>query len=1151
MLATALVGPAAVLAPTPAQAAPAAPTPGRLVGHRTHGAAAIKALGARLPEAARRNEMSAQHLADLLRSDGTAWVDTAGRVYFVDRAPARDTAQASTDTTGPSAAADVAPYPYDQTFALHSKPGSSRTIYLDFDGQLVTGTAWNEGGVDGTVAQPAFDTDGDPAVFSRHERAVVQEVWQRVADDYAPFDVDVTTADPGAAALVRSTDSDTTYGVRALITPSEQALTATCAGGCSGIAYVGSFDLVGSGDAYEPAWIFPQMTYTTAQIAETVSHEVGHNLGLEHDGGVTGDYYSGHNGWAPIMGSGNHPITQWSKGEYTGASNQQDDFAVIASHGAALRPDDHADTRTGATALATGDLLTGAGVITTATDKDTFAFSRTCTGPATIAATPAPPGPDLDIRLRLLGSNGTELAAVDPTSAEVDPEHASGMDAVWTGSLDLGTTYYLEVDGVGRGTADTGYTDYASVGAYSISVTGCGKPAAPTEVTLTKDPATSSATIAWQPPPAGGLPVTGYVVTRPDGSTVGVSSSTRSQAFTGLAPGASYTVGVAATTDAGTGSAVSRDFVNADVPPSAPAHVSVQPDDNTQYAGLTWDPPEVDGDAPVSGYEVTRSGLDTHGQPFTPTTVDPWTTSWGFSDLAYGTTYQLGVTAISSAGRSQQSVASVTLVQPRLPSAPRNQSASAGTEKATVSWSAPLDEGTEPVTAYRVTTYDDDDAKVGDQLSYADQPLTTTVTGLTAGTAYTFGIAAISQAGTGPEASTGSVTPRAPVAPTAPRAVTATPGDSSATVSWTPPSNSGSDLVTTYVVNVYDTQRLYVSGTQTDTTSVTVTGLDNGSTYTIGVQAVSDAGVSPEATSAPVTAGTPASAPQSISASAGDQQVKVTWAAPSSSGTFPVSGYRVRTYSSGGQLLRTSALLAASARASTVSGLVNGTAYRVAVRAVTAVGDGAEARSGLVTPVAPVAPSAPQSLTAKPGDRRVALSWSAPAAAGTSAVTQYAVKVYDGQGATVATYTQAASTRTRTVTGLVNGRSYRFGVRAVSAAGAGTEARTGLVRPVARPGAPRIGTAASGVTGGTVTAKAVWAAPLTNGGSAITGYRVTAYRISSTGAVVSQTTSSLRPASARSFSMTLRRGRYRFAVRAVNAIGTSAFSARSNLVTAR
>jgi predicted phage tail protein len=234
-----------------------------------------------------------------------------------------------------------------------------------------------------------------------------------------------------------------------------------------------------------------------------------------------------------------------------------------------------------------------------------------------------------------------------------------------------------------------------------------------------------------------------------------------------------------------------------------------------------------------------------------------------------------------------------------------------------------------------------------------------------------------------------------------------------------------------------------------------------------------------------------------------------------------------------------------------VSGLVNGTAYRVAVRAVTAVGDGAEARSGLVTPVAPVAPSAPQSLTAKPGDRRVALSWSAPAAAGTSAVTQYAVKVYDGQGATVATYTQAASTRTRTVTGLVNGRSYRFGVRAVSAAGAGTEARTGLVRPVARPGAPRIGTAATGVTGGTVTAKAVWAAPLTNGGSAITGYRVTAYRISSTGAVASQTTSSLRPASARSFSMTLRRGRYRFAVRAVNAIGTSAFSARSNLVTAR
>src|SRR5689334_11224866 len=89
-LATALVVPATLLAAAPAQAAPSDPghAHGRLIDHRAHGRAAITALGDRLPEAARRNEMSAKHLTDLLRSDRTAWVDTAGRVYFVDPAPA-------------------------------------------------------------------------------------------------------------------------------------------------------------------------------------------------------------------------------------------------------------------------------------------------------------------------------------------------------------------------------------------------------------------------------------------------------------------------------------------------------------------------------------------------------------------------------------------------------------------------------------------------------------------------------------------------------------------------------------------------------------------------------------------------------------------------------------------------------------------------------------------------------------------------------------------------------------------------------------------------------------------------------------------------------------------------------------------------------
>jgi hypothetical protein len=553
----------------PAQAAPAqaAPTqasgprtPGHLLAHRANGAKAIRLLGSRLPEAARRNNMSAPHLTALLRDDSTAWVDPAGRVYFVDRAPgatATSPATAAGATTPP-------PYPYDQTFQLHSSPGSNHTIYLDFDGQLVSGTAWNvagvdQPGVDGTTPQPAFDLDDDPGTFSQHERDVVQDIWQRVSEDYAPFDVDVTTADPGDAALTRTSDSDLQFGTRALITPSKEARSKVCGGGSGGCAYLNVFDEVSSGsvDSFEPAWVFPQaLLYDPKYIADAVSHEVGHTFGLEHDGATLLSYYQGHNGWGPIMGGPyDAPITQWSKGEYSGANNQQDDLAVISAGGAPVRADDHAGGTAGSTPLSGTDLLSGKGLITSAADKDVFSFTRTCAGPVTATVTPAPVGPDLDVGLRVLTGAGTVVAQVDPTSQAVDANRATGLDATWTGTIDT-STYYLEVDGVGRGADPTvGYSDYASVGAYSVQVTGCGKPAAPTEVTLTKSPSTNSATLAWQPPPAGGLPITGYAVTGPGGTTT-VDAATRSRTFTGLTPGASYTVSVAATTSAGTGTAV-------------------------------------------------------------------------------------------------------------------------------------------------------------------------------------------------------------------------------------------------------------------------------------------------------------------------------------------------------------------------------------------------------------------------------------------------------------------------------------------------------------------------------------------------------------------------------------------------------------------
>ena len=76
-------------------------------------------------------------------------------------------------------------------------------------------------------------------------------------------------------------------------------------------------------------------------IAEAASHEIGHNLGLSHDGTSTQGYYGGQGAWAPIMGVGySYSISQWSKGEYFDANNQEDDLQIIQNHGATLVPDD-------------------------------------------------------------------------------------------------------------------------------------------------------------------------------------------------------------------------------------------------------------------------------------------------------------------------------------------------------------------------------------------------------------------------------------------------------------------------------------------------------------------------------------------------------------------------------------------------------------------------------------------------------------------------------------------------------------------------------------------------------------------------------------------------------------------------------------------
>ena len=203
---------------------------------------------------------------------------------------------------------------------------------------MISGTAWNSLYAQDTWTAPAFSTDADPTTFSDAERTVVIDVWRRVAQDYAPFDVDVTTQDPGQDAITRSGSTDALFGTRVLISP--DATQAQC--GCGGRAYVDVVDRTTSHAYYQPAWVYPQaLSNASKYIAEAASHEAGHNFGLSHDGTQTASYFGGSGGWGPIMGSPySQPVTQWNNGTYAGANNFQDDLAVIAGNGAPLVADD-------------------------------------------------------------------------------------------------------------------------------------------------------------------------------------------------------------------------------------------------------------------------------------------------------------------------------------------------------------------------------------------------------------------------------------------------------------------------------------------------------------------------------------------------------------------------------------------------------------------------------------------------------------------------------------------------------------------------------------------------------------------------------------------------------------------------------------------
>jgi hypothetical protein len=409
-------------------------------------------------------------------------IDSQGGVLYVDHFEIPSGDETTDDASVPEIARTGVPVaPFPQGLVFHSRPGAPNVLYLDFDGEDVTGTQWNTELSRSTIPALPFSIDEDYTVYNDEEQRVIKRTWQRVAEDYAAFNVNVTTERPPTF------NSRTAH---ALITGNKDANGAPNPfNSAGGIAYVNVFG-TSSFARLRPAWIYhDNLGNSDSNLAEATSHELGHNLGLSHDGTTSKEYYGGHGSgdtsWGPLMGTAyGRNVTQWSMGEYYLASNTQDDLAVIAGKLGWL-PDDHGNTFSSATPLkvtsGTNILATttendpsglnshNKGIIVRNTDVDVFSFS-TGSGPVNLLVRPwvSPSGNrggNLDLIAELFSEAGVLLLSNNPpstTTASVQTNLSAGL-------------YYLRVRNTGAGSpmssSPSGYTAYGSLGQYFISGT--------------------------------------------------------------------------------------------------------------------------------------------------------------------------------------------------------------------------------------------------------------------------------------------------------------------------------------------------------------------------------------------------------------------------------------------------------------------------------------------------------------------------------------------------------------------------------------------------------------------------------------------------------------------------------------------------------
>jgi len=379
------------------------------------------------------------------------------------------------------------------------------------------------------------------------------------------------------------------------------------------------------------------------------------------------------------------------------------------------------------------------------------------------------------------------------------------------------------------------------------------------------------------------------------------------------------------------------------VPPTAPTSLSAWTSPETVHA--SWNAPSDSGGGTISSYYVSLYQSNGALIASTPTCGTCYTAD--FSGLQDNTSYYVTVYATNQAGPGP--VASDTAVTtPIVPSsAPQNVQATVDGTEATVTWSSPANAGGGSISSYTVIPY------VGGSASASGQSCTSpcTVSGLSPGTIYQFGVYATNQAGNSPTAlSPATATGTAPSAPTI---TSATGGNQAVTVTWTAASANGSPIIS-YSATAYPSGSSTAAGTATacgNCTSVTVSGLKYGTTYTVSVYATNGIGNGPTATSGPATTNPgPPDPPTNVTASAPEPNgtATVNWTLSGFDGGSPIRSYSVTAFGSSNNVVGTEEVCGQCASAE-FDNLSDGSTYHFGMNAVNDYGSSPTVYSGSVT----------------------------------------------------------------------------------------------------------------------------------------------------------------------------------------------------------